>query len=198
MNSCTLIEFIGIPYSGKTITMDELSRVLRSRGVAVSKIEEFRGDPLFYAQQKLTADVNLLRALNFMQSFIHAFRMERPSVVLVDRGLFDTCCWLEWLSQHTQVPSEYQIIVDALTETVSKFIIKNRVVWMDRDPLAAVRSHGDSVGQIVNFTNLASLRVVYEKLFNSNDFPATFHRIDSDSGSAQAIANQLASQLKLL
>ena len=196
-DSCTLIEFTGIPYSWKTSTMNELQRILRGRGVIAYAIQEFRGADEFYGKRKLTSDVNVLRALNFMREFMQVARDQRTEVVLVDRGLFDTRCWMKWLEATTEVPAQYRVIVDSLIDSVQIFATKYRIVWMDRNPLEAMRSHGEHTGQIVNFSNLSSLRLVYEKEFGDPVFPATFHKMESDSGSAQHIAVQLASQLKL-
>lgn len=196
--TCSLVEFAGIPYSWKTSTMNELKRILRSHGVVTYAIQEFRGSDEFYRKRKLTSDVNVLRALNFMREFMQVARDQRTEVVLVDRGLFDTRCWINWLERTTEVPKQYRPIVDSLISSVQVFAGRYRIVWMDRNPIEALRSHGEQSGEIVNFSNLSSLRSIYEQEFGDPEFSATFHKIESDSGSAQHIAIQLASQLKLI
>ncbi len=197
-NECTLIEFAGIPYSWKTSTMNELQRNLRSHGVITHAIQEFRGKDEFYSRRKLTADVNLLRAINFMCEFVELARDTRTEVVLVDRGLFDSRCWIKWMEGTTDVPKQYKSVVESLVDSVHVFTNRYRVVWMDRNPIEALRSYGGHRGSIVNFSNLSSLREVYGREFADTTFPASFHRAESDSGSAQQVAAQLASQLKLI
>lgn len=196
-DACTLIEFAGIPYSWKTSTMNELQRHLRGHGIITYAVQEFRGADDFYGQRKFTPDINILRALNFMREFIQVARDERTDVVLVDRGLFDTHCWIKWFELSTEVPKQYHAIVASLLDAVQLFANRYRIVWMDRDPLEALRSHGQHTGRIVNFANLSSLRAVYERELSDLTFPASFHRMDSDSGSAQQVATQIAAQLKL-
>jgi hypothetical protein len=197
-HECTLIEFAGIPYSWKTSTMNELQRNLRSHGIIAQAVQEFRGDAEFYSRRKLTSDVNLLRALNFMQEFVQLARDMRTEVVLVDRGLFDSRCWVKWMEGTTDVPKQYQSVIESLVDSVQVFTNRYRIVWMDRNPIEALRSYGEHRGRIVNFANLSSLRDVYEREFGDPTFPASFHKVESDSSNAQQVAAQLASQLKLI
>ena len=57
MSNCTLIEFVGIPYSWKTSTMNELQRNLRNQNAITYSVQEFRGAREFYEQRKLSPDV---------------------------------------------------------------------------------------------------------------------------------------------
>lgn len=195
--SCTLVEFAGIPYSWKTSTMTEVQRQLRSSGVITYSVQEFRGAEEFYDQRKLTPDINILRALNFMREFIQVARDGRTRVVLVDRGLFDSLCWVKWFKKASDVPPEYENVISALLLSVHLFAEKYRIVWMDRDPLEAIRNHGQQTGRVVNFHNLTSLRDVYSSELEGLQFSATSYRMDSDSGTAQQVASQIVNRLKL-
>ena len=195
--SCTLVEFVGIPYSWKTSTMNEVQRQLRSAGITSYAVQEFRGAEEFYEQRKLTPDINLLRALNFMREFIQVACDDRKKVVLVDRGLFDTLCWIKWFQSVVDTPPEFERVVSSLLAMVPLYASKYRIVWMDRDPLQSLRSHGQQPGRIVNFQNLTALREIYAAEASDLQFEATSHRMDSDSGTAQHVAVQVVSQLKL-
>jgi hypothetical protein len=177
--------------------MNELQRNLRSHGIMIYAIQEFRGSEEFYSQRKFTPDVNLLRALNFMREFVQVAYDNRTDVVLVDRGLFDTHCWVKWFATFTEVPKEYYAIIESLLNSVKLFASRYRIIWMDRSPLEALRNHGQKAGRIVNFANLSSLRGIYETELAQLGFQASFHRMESDSGNAQQVAAHIASQLKL-
>jgi hypothetical protein len=196
--SCTLIEFVGIPYSWKTSTMNELQRLFRSHDIITYPVQEFRGAEDFYSQRKFSPDINLIRAINFMREFIQVSRDDRTSIILVDRGLFDARCWMKWFDTIDDVPHEYIDIVNSLINSVRLFADKYRIIWMDRSPIDALRNHGRDPGRIVNFSNLSSLRSIYDQEISNIEFHASCLRIDSDLGSAQHVAQQIAMQLKII
>lgn len=179
--------------------MSEVERQLGTLGVPVVSIQERDGvDANFYERRKLTSDVNLVRTLRFFADFIEASSGKTAIVVLVDRGPFDALCWTRWCALQSSVSQGTQRIVADIFESVSEFADKYRVIWMDRDPLQALRSHGAQPGRIVNFQNLVSLRGVYEETFAAlRTERFTGLQVISDDGTAQQIASQLIQQLKL-
>lgn len=193
----TLIEFVGIPYVGKTQTLAALSRLLESRGISYRAIPEFRGSEEFYSRMKLTPEVNFFRSLNFIQHFSEAASDPRVRYVLVDRGLYDTHCWFEWFRSKNELPTHMAPVLASLFDALPYYAKKRRVVWMHRAPEEAVRAHGDKQGRIVNAINLTQLQAIYRDEIGTFENLMSFHPIDSSLTTAPQVAESLMRQLKI-
>lgn len=87
------IEFAGTPRAGKTTALEALARFLRYRDWRVQVLAEKAGScPL---ENKLEATFNVWTACTTLTELLEAGQRE-AQIVLIDRGLFDTLCWMDW------------------------------------------------------------------------------------------------------
>jgi hypothetical protein len=195
-SKCVIVEFIGIPYSKKTSTIIDLEGALANRRVRCKVAREYRGSDDFYADNKYSPKVNLLRAVHAAEEIIQLASDPRTDVLVIDRGLIDAEAWFHWFSESQEVPREFHHTVDALKKLSLLYCQKYRVVWMDRDPELATFAHGHQ-GRIINLMTLSQLRLSYEAVLPEIQKEFVQYRVNSNEDSASEIAVRLVSQLKL-
>lgn len=197
-SQCVIIEFIGIPYSKKTSTIVDLEGILAKRRIQCKVTREYRGSDAFYAENKHSPRVNLLRAAHAVEEIIEHASDPRTEVILIDRGLIDAQVWFDWFSgsQKVNVPDQFHDTIHSLKSLSKLFCRKYRVVWMDRDPELATYSHGHQ-GRIINLMTLSQLRLSYETVLPKVDKYFSLFRVNANEYSSNDIAAKLIAQLKL-
>lgn len=187
MKITTVVEFVGIPYAGKTLTLNALDIVLRNEGKRTHVVEQYNGNSNFYAERKHSLDINLVRCLHQMQEIVQITgRRNSPDVILVDRGFFDTLCWISLFGdeQATSIATE-RLAWDFLT-AIENYSERYRIVWIDRDPHDCVRAHGERPGTVVTNQNLTKLASIYSSRGTEvSGSHTTFHQITNDRRPAQ-------------
>jgi predicted NUDIX family phosphoesterase/thymidylate kinase len=106
------VEFAGGPKAGKTTTLERLDKLLRRSGFRVRVISELAStSPL---RAKLHVYFNLWTMTKAISQILES--MERAEhIVLIDRGLFDALCWMDWhLSAGRMTTADYNIIANFL------------------------------------------------------------------------------------
>lgn len=100
-----IVEFAGLPRSGKTTAARGLKMYMESRGEKVCIVEE-RADrcPI---QDKLDPSFNLWTAFSFLCEFLIA-RERGMQCIIADRGLFDAAVWVELLNHEGKHQKEYE------------------------------------------------------------------------------------------
>jgi hypothetical protein len=103
-----LVEFAGTPRAGKTTSIDRLSRLLDTQGCWVHRVEEQARDcPV---RIKRDPRFNLWTASKTVVETIDAC-CSGADVILIDRGVFDALCWLDWYHRSGRLPtSDYERI----------------------------------------------------------------------------------------
>lgn len=113
------VEFAGTPKSGKTTAVQAVERLLRRNGVRVKVLVERASSCPLHAKDHMF--FNVWTACTTLTQMLEA-REGDDQVVLVDRGLFDSLCWMNWFSRIGRLsPEERKAIYD--------FILLDR--WID-------------------------------------------------------------------
>lgn len=192
-----VIEICGVPYSRKTTVIDRMQKILRTNAVRFEVVDEFRGDSSFYDSAKYTSDLNIVRAGKCLERIILAKHTKQPKVILVDRGIFDTYCWINWFEQrdrNVELKKEYsKIQLNLLAEYACKY----KIVWLDMDPLISVASHG-RLGKIVNTSTVAQLQQCYQKASAELSDTLDIEEINSQTAESDVIAERIISKYKLI
>jgi predicted NUDIX family phosphoesterase/thymidylate kinase len=111
------VEFAGTPKAGKTTALDHMDRILRRNGYRVRIVSERasasplgnKHDPLFNVW---TASLTLSQIIESQDRDDH--------VVLIDRGIFDALCWMDWFRTVGRLtPDEH--------DTIAAFLSLNRI-----------------------------------------------------------------------
>lgn len=130
-----LVELAGTPRAGKTTTMDALTLCLRRQGLEVGTVTEQAAEcPL---RNKRNPFYNVWTACSTLAGVLEA-RDAATHVVVVDRGLFDAACWMDWYRETGQLTGDE-------CETIERFLLLPRwasvgglVVALTTDPAVAL------------------------------------------------------------
>ncbi len=191
-----LIEFCGVPYSRKTTTINKIGKLLRQNNVNYKIVDEYRGESLFYNSAKRSFDLNVARSLRCLQDVISDLHSGDSKVILIDRGPFDTFCWVSWFRSRKSVPPEIEEFAKCSIDLMNYYSTKYRVVWMDIDPLLSVAQHGHQ-GTVVNINTVKELQSIYGRSRELLADKAAFTRFDSGAVNSDLAAERLYHQLKL-
>lgn len=90
------IEFSGSPYAGKSALIKHLSRSLRGKGISVKiLVEEAALNPL---NNDLHPNFNIWNVCQTLSKILEALE-STAEVILIDRGLFDFGCWMDFFKK---------------------------------------------------------------------------------------------------
>lgn len=197
----TVIEVAGIPYSKKTSTIGQLAKVLGERRIPFTVIEEYPGTRYpgtreFGDAAKMTPDINFARLMHCAKELTLAKYDPRISVVLIDRGIFDTYCWFKWFQSSEKLPGGMLDVALALLTLTKEHFGKYRTIWLDTEPVLAMSRHGPP-GRIVNLANLTRMQMAYSSAVMEVAPGLTPERIDSNKARSTEIADKIGYILKL-
>lgn len=162
------IEFSGTPKAGKTTAVDGLHLFLRRNGFRVTVLQERAA--MCPLPNKHHMFFNIWTACSTLSQILEA-RQGDKQVVIIDRGLFDALCWMDWMNRTDR-------ITDERFETIENFVTIDE--WLDLIDLVFVmrvdarealdREYEDQLtdetGTIMNMENISqfndSLDNVYE------------------------------------
>jgi len=96
-----VIEFAGVPKAGKTTTLTALQAFLRRCGFRVEVVVERAS--VCPVRDKKHANFNVWTACTTLAQILEKTqdppRVDDPHVLILDRGLFDSICWLEMMEK---------------------------------------------------------------------------------------------------
>lgn len=161
-----LIELAGTPRAGKTTAMRELGRRLGASGLHVELIEESaRCCPI---PDKHHPHFNIWTFCNTLTRILAA-QYTGADVVVVDRGIVDAACWMDWYRETGSLPVEAHGDID-------RFVLHSLwagqidlVVMMKAGPAVAIER--DAVGKatrtpglIVNADTLGQFNAAIDRM----------------------------------
>ena len=113
-----VIEFAGTPKAGKTTTLGQINTFLKRCGFKVEIVVERAG--VCPIKDKKHVNFNIWTACTTLSQLLEKTQTppgpEDPHILILDRGIFDSICWLR-LMEHLQRlrPSERKIVEEFLT-----------------------------------------------------------------------------------
>ncbi|HEY7199303.1 MAG TPA: hypothetical protein VIC57_03775, partial [Candidatus Dormibacteraeota bacterium] len=114
-----VVEFAGTPRAGKTTALNSLSRVLEAEGYQVGVVEEQA--PSSPVRGKRDKDFNVWTAATTVARMVEAVHVD-TDIVLVDRGVLDAMCWLDWHLRCGQLDSRERATIDRFLLTRSRSV----------------------------------------------------------------------------
>lgn len=107
-----VIEFSGSPKSGKTSCITSLSLFLKRNGFRVEIVQERAS--VCPVADKRSPMFNLWTSCMSVSGMLAALEKEPPlcDVLILDRGIFDACCWFEWLNKKKMFEDEQKKLVE--------------------------------------------------------------------------------------
>lgn len=191
-----VIEVGGIPYSGKTTVVREISGCLERAGRRYSIIKEYLGEPAFYQAAKMGPDVTFVRLLNCLREVVELAYCRDLGAIIIDRGLIDSLVWLDWFEGRGERLEEIRRIASDAVSVATSISSKYFFVWLDIDPLTSSLRHAQP-GRIVNLPNLLDLRAHYKNVVSSINAVSTI-RIRAEESHAADTAKAILHKAKLM
>jgi predicted NUDIX family phosphoesterase len=107
-----VIEFGGSPKSGKTSCINSLELFLKRNGFSVDVIHERAG--VCQVADKHSPMFNLWTSCMSISGMIDTLEKKEITcdVLILDRGIFDACCWFNWLAEKKFMEKEQKEIVE--------------------------------------------------------------------------------------
>jgi predicted NUDIX family phosphoesterase len=150
-----VIEFCGSPKSGKTSCINSLELFLKRNGFFVEIIQERAG--ICPVANKHSPMFNIWTACMSISGMIGT--LERKDVncdiLILDRGIFDACCWFNWLAEEKFMEKEQKEVIE-LFLLMKDFIDRIDIVFaFYARPEISIRREfthllTDKVGSIMN------------------------------------------------
>ena len=107
-----VIEFSGSPKSGKTSSINSLMQFFKRNDFKVKVLRESAGEcPV---RDKHSPLFNLWTACDSIKSLVGVLESERAQydVIILDRGIFDSMCWFQWLFNSGKMDCKMKTVLD--------------------------------------------------------------------------------------
>jgi len=153
------VELAGLPVAGKTTTatllvaaLTELGRscALVPEAAADSPLADFKREPLF----------NLWTMCATLMKIMERDAAADRDVIVVDRGLVDALCWIEWHRARGSLASDEAQLYSSFVQSDRWFGRLRHVVILNAS-LATSRRRLGTEGRIVNAETFAGLKTAY-------------------------------------
>jgi len=162
------IEFTGSPSSGKTTVITELDKFLRRHGLRVLCPQE--GAEVIRHISRKTPLYNIRTALYALQYLIDLSHGHLYDVVIFDRCIFDSYCWMMNWREKNLLNKEEEAIIQSFylsrfwVDMIDKayFMICDPEVAMDREHRIALSR---KLGETTNMETIRALVSRYQEAF---------------------------------
>ena len=129
MQTALIIEFAGLPNSGKTTLINKLSKVLPGDGISVTVVQE-SAEIVPESIPKKTWDRNTWTTFHCLQDLVSA-KYAGTDVVLIDRSYYDAVFWMDYMKKADMcTPSEYYAMSSILSKAGDVFGLKPDLIFM--------------------------------------------------------------------
>jgi len=175
-----VIEFSGSPKSGKTSCINSLEIFLKRNGFTVKTIQERAG--VCPVTDKMNPMFNLWTACTSLSGMIGTLENKKDNVdvLILDRGIYDSLCWFNWLVEKGKMEKEQQKIIEDFL-LMNDFVKSIDIVFsFTTTPETSIaREYAslltDKKGSIMNVSVLSEYR---DSVFPINEKKAKyFHKI---------------------
>lgn len=108
-----VIEFSGAPKSGKTSSINSLMQFLKRNDFKVKVLQESAS--VCPVKDKHSPMFNLWTACDSIRALVGELESDRTryDVIMIDRGIFDSMCWFEWLLENDKIEKAMKKVMDS-------------------------------------------------------------------------------------
>ena len=172
MQTPIIIEFAGIPNSGKTTLIHSLEDSLRT-SFKIAHFQEAAELVPSYIPKK-TWDRNTWTTFKALQDLVAAKHMD-VDIVLMDRSYWDACFWIEYMHTHNMcLTSEYTTMSTILTNIKESLGLQPDYLFLlDVDVEESLHRRANQEGLPAPVYSTVDFLTDYQKLMNIyfKDFP---------------------------
>jgi predicted NUDIX family phosphoesterase len=195
-----VIEFAGVPKAGKTSTISSIQSFLKRCGFRVEVVVERASvcpirDKKHFNFNIWTACTTLAQILEKTQN---PPRPDDPHILILDRGLFDSICWLTLMERLERVRTEDRLVIEKLLQIDDWRKRISAVVMMTVSPADAMdRERGllqveDGKGSIMNLDVLQQMLDTTHEAANRMKHAFRIFHVDTSSGNIKNNAKKTA------
>ncbi|MEK7560694.1 MAG: AAA family ATPase [Patescibacteria group bacterium] len=165
-----VVEFDGPPSTGKTTVVTEVDKFFRKEGLRVFCPQE--GAQAIRHIPRGGPDYNLATMLYILNTLMHVNRDGRYDLVLLDRGIFDSYCWMAYHSSSGEMTAEHEKAVQQFV-LLEYFVRRIDVaVFVFCDPVVALKRErrfeiGRESTETTNPRMLRLLEEIYRKAYDA-------------------------------
>ncbi|MCR4348058.1 MAG: NUDIX domain-containing protein [Sulfuricaulis sp.] len=198
-----VLEFAGVPKAGKTTTLSQVHAFLRRCGFRAEVVVERAS--VCPIRDKKHANFNIWTACTTLSQILEKTqnppRPDDPQILILDRGIFDTICWLELLEKLQRLRADER-------EAIEQFITQNdwrkritAVFLMTVSPKDAMkREQGllpivGTVGSIMNEKVLGEMLEVTKRTAERMKDKFRIYEINTSQGAIQVDPKRTAEKV---
>ena len=190
------VELAGLPAAGKTTTAELVKKRLSERGLRCTVVPEAaEKSPLSHFKRDWR--FNAWTLCQAVSSVLEHNSTQNYNVVVLDRGLIDALCWIEWFRSKSEINFTTATILESFVRIPTWFQEPKVIVALRVQFETALSRRGTS-GRIVNPQTFRELRKAYERAISEllqNGQCANIHIIDTDELSPNQVLDEV---MKLL
>ena len=185
-----VIEFAGVPKAGKTTTITQVHRFLKRCGFRTDVVVERAS--ICPIRDKKHANFNVWTACTTLAQILEKTqnppRPEDPQILFLDRGIFDSICWMTMMERISRIRSdEREIIQKFLTLDDWKKRISAVFVMLASPQDAMKREQGvlpvvGSKGSIMNLEILEQIKTINEQCIDQLGKDFQIYRVNTSDG----------------
>ena len=156
------VELAGLPAAGKTTAAHLLNTQLLREGSHCAVVPEAAGrSPL--QQIKRHWKFNAWNLCETVESILEHSTARDTDVVILDRGLVDTLCWIEWFRSKNEIDSTTARALESFAQVPGWFREERLVIVLRVTFETALKRRG-AQGQIVNPVTFNELQESYNSV----------------------------------
>ena len=189
-----VIEFAGVPKAGKTTTLSNVQTFLKRCGFHTDVVVERAS--VCPIRDKKHANFNIWTACTTLAQILEKTqnppRDDDPQILFLDRGLFDSICWLTMMERISRLrKEEKEVIQKFLTiddwrkriSAVFVMLVSPKDAMKREQGILPVEGKG---GSIMNNEILGQIREVNEKCAEQLERDFRIYQINTSSGGAKS------------
>lgn len=195
MKRPNIVEFSGLPNSGKTTLLNNIEKLCKANNVNAIIMRE-PAELLPKIIPKGSLEQNLWITLETLQKCIVETYMSDVDIILLDRGFYNQ---LFWATMYDDKDSEYSTIITSFMNDIArKFdVLPNYLYIIDVDVEESIKRR-EASGEPVTFTKRDFL-INYQRKFNefAKDIESKFY-LDTTNLSKDEVAEIVFNKLKTI
>lgn len=158
-----VIELAGLPAAGKTTTAALVARSFELAGISCKIVAE-AAERFPVPDRKMSWEFNAWTTCQTICSIIENAAAADTQVLILDRGLVDSLCWMRWFHDRKAIgATAFQALVSLAR--VDQWFGRIHEVFVLRVAFETAETRRGSRGRIVNPDVFATLRMAYDAVF---------------------------------
>jgi predicted ATPase len=190
-----IVEFAGVPASGKTTAANSLAAVLSKRGRRVEVVREAAESAPFSGDGKEKWQFNAWTLLDAVSQSLRLQCDSAADCVIFDRGLFDARCWLDWHMFGKRLDLKVFEVLDRFAGIPDWYGQVDVVFLLQADYRVALKRRNGVVGRIVNGPTFLSLEEAYDRVSQRHEEGPLLVPIDTAARNPSEVLDAVGAHL---